>query len=105
VQPVVLLGPPAPAVLGNSHGVGSNVYVEVGSVDWGKNIMGNFRALLSLMPNLSHISHQVCVFHTGQMGYLRIGFNSNLDAISFITIWTAGPHPTAYQNVTAHVLN
>ncbi|KAF8229435.1 hypothetical protein L208DRAFT_1402204, partial [Tricholoma matsutake] len=55
------------------------------------------------MPNLSHISHQLHVFCT-RPGFLKVHFNSNLDAISFVTIWAAGPCPAAYQNVTAHAL-
>lgn len=104
VLPAASLGPPAPAVLSNPHGSSTNVYVEVGSVDWGNNITGEFKALLSLMPNLSHISHQLCAFRT-RPGFLKVHFNSNLDAISFVTIWAAGPRPAAYQNVTAHALN
>ncbi|KAF8220534.1 hypothetical protein L208DRAFT_1416581 [Tricholoma matsutake] len=56
------------------------------------------------MPNLSHISRQLHAFHA-QPGFLKVHFNSNLDAISFVTIWAVGPCPAAYQNVTAHVLN
>ncbi|KAF8225649.1 hypothetical protein L208DRAFT_1408205, partial [Tricholoma matsutake] len=55
------------------------------------------------MPNLSHISRQLCAFRTW-LGFLKVHFNSNLDAISFVTIWAAGPCPAAYQNVTAHAL-
>ncbi|KAF8237426.1 hypothetical protein L208DRAFT_1389206, partial [Tricholoma matsutake] len=55
------------------------------------------------MPNLSHISCQLRVFRA-RPGFLKVHFNSNLNAISFVTIWTVGPCPAAYQNVTAHML-
>ncbi|KAF8219855.1 hypothetical protein L208DRAFT_1417603 [Tricholoma matsutake] len=56
------------------------------------------------MPNLSHISRQLHAFRA-RLGFLKVHFNSYLDAISFVTIWVAGPRPAAYQNVTAHALN
>ncbi|KAF8236893.1 hypothetical protein L208DRAFT_1390204, partial [Tricholoma matsutake] len=55
------------------------------------------------MPNLSHISRPLHVFCT-QPEFLKIHFNSNLNAISFVMIWTVGPRSAAYQNITAHAL-
>ncbi|KAF8063424.1 hypothetical protein FPV67DRAFT_1480845, partial [Lyophyllum atratum] len=101
--PTSSLGPPAPAVPGPPHSSSTNLFVEVGSVSWGKNITGEFKALLQLVPKLGHISRQIRA-HRARPGYLKVQFNSNIDAASFIAIWSAGPRPAGYENVTAQAL-
>ncbi|KAF5383109.1 hypothetical protein D9615_004835 [Tricholomella constricta] len=98
------LGPPAPAVQPPLNSGGSKVSVEVGSVNWGKDITGELKALMNLLPALGHVSRNVRA-HRHRPGFIKAVFNSNVDAISFVTIWSAGPRPGAYHTVTARLLN
>ncbi|KAF8068009.1 hypothetical protein FPV67DRAFT_1494550 [Lyophyllum atratum] len=97
------LGPPAPAVLGDPLSLSSSVYVEVGSPKWKKAATARLNALLKLMPSLDYMPRLVCVGCT-RPGYRKLEFNSNVDAASFVAIWSAGPRPAEYDHVTARVL-
>ncbi|GLB38927.1 hypothetical protein LshimejAT787_0600890 [Lyophyllum shimeji] len=99
-------GPPAPTFQQPSNVSNGTAMVELdGSAGWGgKDVTRKFKALLDLMPTLNHISRHKLHAHRLRSGYIRVAFNTDIDAISFVTIWAAGPRPIRYDNVTAKMM-
>ncbi|GLB40747.1 hypothetical protein LshimejAT787_0806180 [Lyophyllum shimeji] len=102
--PVPIAIPHAPnPYVPNPYGSGGapNAEVRIGAVVWGKDITGQFKALLSLMPHGQSITRNVRARRVpGQQNYLAVTFPNALDAAAFVQAWAAGPAP-GYQGVTA----
>ncbi|KAG6848251.1 hypothetical protein H0H93_001914 [Arthromyces matolae] len=81
--------------------------VIVGKVTWGRNTTGGFKAIMDMMPALNRISRTGirAIRIPGRADYVRVNFGSDIDAVSFTQIWTTGPRPADYENVTAVLEN
>ncbi|KAF8055807.1 hypothetical protein FPV67DRAFT_1788184 [Lyophyllum atratum] len=87
----------------NPHGSGSvsNIEVLIGAISWGKDITGQFKALLSLMPHGHNITRNVRARRIpGRYNFIAVTFPNALDAAAFVQAWGVAPAP-GYQGVTA----
>jgi hypothetical protein len=82
-------------------------YAQVlfGPMHWDRDITGQFRAILPLVPNGSLINPRNIVMarRAPQQGYLIVDFSLHADAVSFVNNFTTSP-PPGYSNVTASLV-
>ncbi|RDB28198.1 hypothetical protein Hypma_001519 [Hypsizygus marmoreus] len=104
VPPAVPLAPPpialpaAPAPMNSMSPPGTEVHI--GAMQWGRDITGQFRALMNAMVRGQHITRNVRSRRLPSPGYISVQFPTAQDAAAFIRVWSAAPSP-GYESVNA----
>jgi hypothetical protein len=100
--------PPAPPVVPAFSGVPDVAFtpvpgaaVKIGPIQWGEDIDGEVRGLISLLPR-GYSGGRICARKTNRDGIVVVHFASAIDAITFDNSWNAQV-PKGFESVSVQL--